>query len=226
MDKEITRLMKTGVSVDETKAYELLSAKRDLGQWLSQASPEWAQANRFFAKQSKPVRQMEVGQEMKKRLGQSEEAFLEATGGVKAQEAMIRGATGRPNTNLTDVFNLGQMSKIAGLRNEAQITQEVGKLRNMARASLGEEKAFQLPNLLNVWVAVANRVARTSADMNVRQVTEAAAEILNDPQALRKLLIEDAARRSASMKPLSREMLGRIAPPSMVSGGMLTGEPQ
>jgi hypothetical protein len=85
MDKEATRLMKTGASTDETRAYELLQAKNDLGKWLSEASPEWAQANKLFAFQSQPVRRMEVGAALKDKLEQSPAAFLKATEDVKDQ---------------------------------------------------------------------------------------------------------------------------------------------
>ena len=207
MDKEATRLMKTGASTDETRAYELLQAKGDLGKWLSEASPEWAQANRVFAFQSQPVRRMEVGAALKDKLESSPSSFLKATEDIKDQERMIRQATGRPGQSLADVYNLGQMSKISGLRNEAQITKEVEKLQGLAKASLGDERAFQLPNLLNVWVAVANKVARESARATVDDVTTAAAEVLANPAKLRALLNQDRMRRAVALRPISGERL-------------------
>lgn len=223
MEKEITRLFKTGASTDETRAYELLKAKNDLGSWLSNASPEWAQANRMFALQSQPVRQMEVGAALKDKLEQSPAAFLKATEDVRDQERLIRQITGRPNQQLSDVYQLGAMSKISGLRNEAQITKEVEKLKGLAKASLGDERAFQLPNLLNVWVAVANKVARETAKATVDDVTTSAADILANPAKLRALLNEDKMRRATAGKPFN------IAP--TVTGitnarGMLTGAEQ
>lgn len=226
MDKQITSLMKTGVPVDESRAIELMAAKKDLGNWLASASPEWAQANRIFAAQSVPVTRMEVGAELKRKMAQSPNQFLSATENLPAQEQMIRGVTGRSGKGLSDIFNLGQMSKISGLRNEAQIADEVGKLEKMARANLGDETAFQLPNLLNVWVAVANRVARTAAKATVDDVTKAAADVLANPNELRKLLIQDAARRTAERSPVSQQTMSRIAPVGLMSGGMMTGEVQ
>ena len=207
MDKEATRLMKTGASTDETRAYELLQAKKDLGNWLSEASPEWAQANRVFAFQSQPVRRMEVGAALKDKIESSPSAFLKATEDIKDQERLIRQTTGRPGQSLADVYNLGQMSKISGLRNEAQITKEVEKLQGLAKASLGDERAFQLPNLLNVWVAVANKVARESARATVDDVTTAAAEVLANPAKLRALLNQDRMRRAVASRPISGERL-------------------
>lgn len=224
IDKQITSLMKTGVPIDESRAIELMAAKKDLGNWLSSASPEWAQANRIFAYQSVPVTKMEVGAELKRKMAQSPNQFLTATENLPAQEQMIRGVTGRPGKGLSDIFNLGEMSKISGIRNEAQIADEVSKLEKLARANLGDEAAFQLPNLLNVWVAVANRVARTSAKATVDDVTKAAADILSDPNAMRKLLISDAMARNAAKSPVSQQTLGKISPTGLVSGGMLTGD--
>ena len=225
MDKQITTLMKTGLPVDESRAIELMAAKKDLGNWLASASPEWAQANRIFAAQSTPVTKMEVGAELKRKMSQSPNQFLNATENLPAQEQMIRGVTGRPNKGLSDIFNLGEMSKISGLRNEAQIADEVGKLEKMARANLGDEAAFQLPNLLNVWVAVANRVARTAAKSTVDDVTRAASEVLANPNELRKLLIQDAARRTSAKSPLSQQSMSKMAPIGL-TGGMLFGDNQ
>jgi len=226
MDKEITRLMKTGVSVDESRAYELMAAKKDLGSWLSSASPEWAQANRIFASQSVPVRRMEIGAALKGKMETSPQSFLKATDNVPAQENLIRQTTGRAQQQLSDIFNLGQMSKISGLRNEAQIMEEVGKLESMARATLGDEKAFQLPNLLNVWVAIANRFFRANAKATVDEITQAAARTLANPNELRKVMIQDAARRTAARSPVSQKTLGKVMPPAFVSGGLLTGDNQ
>ena len=226
MDKEATRLMKTGASTDETRAYELLQAKNDLGKWLSEASPEWAQANKMFAFQSQPVRKMEVGAALKDKLEQSPAAFLKATEDIKDQSQMIKMATGRPNQTLTDVFNLGQMSKISGLRNESQITKEVEKLQGLAKASLGDERAFQLPNLLNVWVAVANKVARESAKATVDDVTTAAADILANPAKLRALLNEDKMRRAMFAKPISAAAMAPAVSGMSNVRGMLQPEEQ
>lgn len=226
MDKEATRLMKTGASTDETRAYELLQAKNDLGKWLSEASPEWAQANRLFAFQSQPVRRMEVGAALKDKFEQSPAAFLKATEDIKDQSQMIKMATGRPNQTLADVYTLGQMSKISGLRNESQITKEVEKLKGLAKASLGDERAFQLPNLLNVWVAVANKVARESAKATVDDVTAAAADILANPAKLRALLNEDKMRRAMFAKPISGARMAPIIAGESNVRGMLTGEQQ
>ena len=224
MEKEATRLMKTGASTDETRAYELLKAKSDLGAWLSNASPEWAQANRIFAFQSQPVRQMEVGAALKDKLEQSPAAFLKATEDIKDQEQLIRQVTGRPNQKLADVYQLGAMSKISGLRNEAQITKEVDKLKGLAKANLGDERAFQLPNLLNVWVAVANKIARESAKATVDDVTSAAADILANPRKLRALLNEDKMRRAMFAKPITGQQMAPMVAGSSNIRGMLTGE--
>lgn len=224
MEKEATRLMKTGASTDETRAYELLQAKNDLGKWLSEASPDWAQANKMFAFQSKPVRRMEVGAALKDKLEQSPSAFLKATEDIKDQERIIRQVTGRPGQKLSDVYNLGQMSKISGLRNETQITEEVKKLQGLAKASLGDERAFQLPNLLNVWVAVANKVARESAKATVDDVTTAAAEVLSNPAKLRALLNEDKMRRAMFAKPITSARMAPIVAGASNVRGMMTQE--
>ncbi len=224
MDKEINRLMKTGVSMDETRARELMKAKGDLGEWLTAASPEWAQANRMFASQSRPVRQMEVGAALKAKMEQSPTAFRKATENLSAQEQLIRKVTGRPDVALTDVFNLGQMSKIKGLENEAQITEEVTKLGDLVRAQMGDEAAFQLPNLLNIWVAIANKVAKTSAAATVDDVTRAAADVVANPNKLRMLLAEDARNMATAKLPMTAERIRKLAPISAVSGGMLSGE--
>jgi hypothetical protein len=221
METAANRLSKTG---RDEEASAIRAAKNDLGKWLSEKYPEWAQANRMFAFQSRPVTRMEVGSALKSKMEQSPSAFLKATENVSEQEQMIRSATGRPNQSLGDVFNLGQMSKISGLRNEAQIGEEVKKLEGMARANLGDEKAFQLPNLLNIWVAIANKIAKTSAQASVDDVTRAAAEVLKNPAEMRKLLMQDAASKAKVGKaPVWAGGSGVYAAP--LSGLMSGGQP-
>ena len=224
MDKEITGLFKTGVPTDETRAYELMSAKDDLGKWLSEVSPEWALANKMFAFQSNPLRQMEVGAAMKGKLESSPNAFLKATENIKDQESMIRSATGRPNRQLSDIFNLGQLSKISGLRNQEQILGEVEKLKGMASKDLSQEEIFQLPNLLNVWVAVMNRTLRQAGKATVNDITEEAAKVLANPSAMRNLLLKDAANR-AKAKGIPN-WISPLSSAAMPVPGMLYGEQQ
>ena len=169
---------------------------------------------------------MEVGAALKQKMEQSPAAFIKATENVPAQEQLIRRTTGRPNQSLAGVFNLGQMSKIVGLKNEAQITEEVKRLSSLVNPSLSDESAVQLPNLLNVWVAVANKIAKTSASATVDDVTRAAADILANPNKLKMLLAEDVALRNAAKLPLSGEKIRKLMPVSSVSGGMMTGAEQ
>jgi hypothetical protein len=221
MEKEVNRLMKSPASTDETLGYELREAKNALGNWLSEKSPEWAQANRIFAFQSVPANQMKVGTVLAQKMEQSPEAFLKATEAIPAQERMIRQATGRPNQQLSDVFNLGQMSKISGLRNASQIETEVKQLQSLAQANLGDERAFQLPNLLNVWVAIANKLARETAKSTVDDVTKEAARVLANPSELRRLLAQDAASRAAVNRPISgARMIPSVAGVSNIRGMM------
>jgi hypothetical protein len=226
MEKEVNRLMKSPASTDETLGYELREAKNALGAWLSEKSPEWAQANRIFAFQSVPANQMKVGTALSQKMEQSPEAFLKATEAIPAQERLIRQATGRPNQQLSDMFNLGQMSKISGLRNASQITGEVQELQKLAKANLGDERAFQLPNLLNVWVAVANKLARETAKSTVDDVTREAAKVLADPALLRELLSKDAARRAAIARPMSTARMAPIVGGASNIQGMMSGANQ
>ena len=226
MEKEVNRLMKSPASTDETLGYELREAKNALGNWLAEKSPEWAQANRVFAFQSVPANQMKVGTALAQKMEQSPEAFLKATEAIPAQERLIRQTTGRPNQQLSDMFNLGQMSKISGLRNASQIQGEVQELQKLARANLGDERAFQLPNLLNVWVAIANKLARETAKSTVDDVTKEAAKVLADPKLLRELLVRDAANRAAFAKPISAATMAPMVSGASNIQGMMSGAQQ
>lgn len=225
MDKKITTLLKSGESTDEMLARELMTAKKDLGEWLSAASTEWAQANRFFAYQSRPINQSEVATDLLQKYRTSRGQFLGATEDVRAQEALVKSVLGRADTPLSRVFDPKQMSKIEGLRTEAQIYDEVDRLRGMVKPKTEGEKPFQLPNLLNAWVAVANRVLREGGKATVDDITEEAAKILSDPNKFRSLLMKDAAERAKIGKvPMWAAKGGVMAAPA--TGGMLTGEPQ
>jgi hypothetical protein len=89
---------------------------------------------------------------------------------------MIRMATGRPNqTSGRCVHTWADEQDFRPAKRGAD--HERGReVERLGKASLGDERAFQLPNLLNVWVAVANKVARESAKATVDDVTEAAAD--------------------------------------------------
>jgi len=212
------------MSIDKAALRDLLSAKSALGAWLSEKSPAWATANKIFSFQSTPVTRAEVGRELGIKFDQSPTAFLKATEDLPAQQQMISQATGRAGKSLSDVFNLGQMSKISGLRNSAQIENEVKQLQSMAQANLGDERAFQLPNLLNVWVAIANKLARETAKSTVDDVTKEAARVLANPAELRRLLAQDAMKRSMVNRPISgAQMIPTVSGVSNVRG-MMTGE--
>jgi hypothetical protein len=188
LDKQINTLMKTGQSTDELLAGRIRSAKDDLGKWLAEKSPEWANANRIFASQSQPINALDVGAALKSKAQTSNNAFLKSTGTEDAQAAIIRQATGRPNKQLTDIFNLGQMSKIADVRNSMMTEQERTAMADAVRANLTDEKLFQLPSYINMFVAVANKLIRDKGNASAAEVHRGVAQALQNPELFRALI--------------------------------------
>jgi hypothetical protein len=222
LDKQINSLMKTGQSTDELLAGRIRSAKDDLGKWLSEKSPEWARANGFFAMQSRPVNAMEVGAALKGKAQTSDAAFLKATGTEDAQAAIIRQATGRPNKQLTDVFNLGQMSKVADVRNSMMNEQERKAMADAVRANLSDEKLFQLPSYINMYVAVANKLIRDKGNASAAEVHRGVAQALENPDLFRQLISKKISSENLRNKiwrpqPLVGAGIG-------VGAGLLTGQ--
>lgn len=216
--EEARALLRSADEGDRLRGRELDTARRDLGQWLGARSGDWTQANRFFGAQSVPITRAEAGMGMKRAWEQSPEAFTRITQNTGEQERLLQQITGYPRGSFNGLFNLGERSRIAALTEDANISQEVRKLETMVNPDMRGEKAFQLPNLLNVWVAVANKLARTTAEVAKSEVTDAAARLLQNPAELQRFMRKELASRAAARGPLSQNIANRIA-----TGGLLTG---
>ena len=215
MEKEANRLYKTGNPADATLAGEIRQAKNDLGDWLRNKSPDWARANRVYKEMSARTRQMEVGQDLKRKLvspaggGITPDAFLSATADKRAQEKMIGSITGRPNLSLEDIYGTGQRSTISALRGEADLLAARRAMEGKKSANMIDEKPLQLPQLIQWQFALANKLLRDASQTGRADVMGAAAAAIQDPVLMRKIIENEM--KSAGKREGALSMIGKAA---------------
>ena len=119
MDKQIGRVGDTALSNTERGAVN--SVKSELVDWLAKKNPAYDSARAEFAAASKPINQMEVGQELERRLvpALSEEAKQRAgvfANAVREAPQTIKRATGNPRFDeLNQVLRPDQMETVRGV---------------------------------------------------------------------------------------------------------------
>lgn len=183
-----------GLGASEAKA---ISATRiQFVQWLNKESPGWQYARDKFAAQSKPINQMEVGQELERRLvpALSEDAKQKAsTYAAALQNApqTIKKATGEPRyRDLSEVLTPDQLAKVNSVRDDlargarfedmAKRGAGTPSAQEVATASMEGGTGGKLPNTLNPVVTWANRIfSRLEGKINKKLAAEIAADMLD-----------------------------------------------
>lgn len=201
--------------------------KRLLG-WLESKVPEYGAARTTFAKMSKPINQMEVGQYLEGKLtaplkGGAERAGVFATAVKDAAGTLKRATTSEARfKSLTDVLTPDQMAVVTAIRDDlerAQTTKAQAQ-KGAAAAPRVSQLASQtegMPALLNRFATIANTVYnRLQGQIDRKLAIEIATEML-DPQAAAAAVEKAAAREAKAGKR------GRIAGAGTRAAGKVLG---
>lgn len=186
LDKQLSRTGDTALASTEKEAVQ--GVKAQLTAWMDEKNPLYKVARERFAEMSRPINQMQVGQELQNKLaaplGTSERAAGYA-GALRDPAALIKetGST-RP---LSEILTPEQLSAVQGvgadLGRKAQF-ERLARGTNMSGEMPGEAKSI-LPNLLSRPAMATNWLARNVLGHDLKtKITSAAGPGYLDPQAL------------------------------------------
>lgn len=203
---------------------------------LSKAIPGYEKAQAEFSKRSIPINQMQVGQELEKKLipAADEAAKQKAAsyaGAMRDAPGTIKRATGAPRfEELTQVLNPKQMEIVNGIRDDLargarfeSMAAKGGKAAPdaiaLASGSMEREAGGKIPNLLHRGAMVANAIiTRLEGKVNKKLAAEMASEMLI-PTSVAKTMQQaqmQAARNKSFAEAIQRQMLA-------ATGGVIQG---
>ncbi len=203
---------------------------------LSKAIPGYEKAQAEFARRSIPINQMQVGQELEKKLipAADEAAKQKAAsyaGAMRDAPGTIKRATGAPRfEELTQVLNPKQLEIVNSIRDDLargarfeSMAVKGGKAApdaiRLASGSMESEAGGKIPNLLHRGAMVANAIiTRLEGKVNRKLAAEMASEMLI-PTGVAKTMEQaqmQAARNKSFSEAIQRQMLA-------ATGGVIQG---
>jgi len=200
-----------GIKAAEAK--EIGNTRQKLVEWLSNKSPAWAEARQEFAAASRPINQMQIGQELEKKLvpALSEEAPQRAAvfaNAVQDAPSLIKKATGQPRfQTLTEALEPQQLAAIQSVQDDLARGARFDVLakKGAGSASLSDipEKVTP-PALLNRVMTITNAIIeRAQGKINKQIAAEIAAEMLNPVTVADSM--QAYVRKSAQNKQLAEK---------------------
>ena len=208
LDKQLSKTGNDSLSSTQQKA--VADAKTALVDWVAKANPKYDAARAAFAAESKPINQMQIGQELEKKLvpALSEDAKQRAA--VFAQSLRdapqtIKRATGNPYYDkLEDILTAPQMDTVNSVKSSLATDAEHARLAGagapeaLRRIRLSEPEipsAGMFSPKISVARAVINQVTGGATDKTLNNLAKA----LQDPAEM--------ARIMQSAKPFERQQL-------------------
>lgn len=215
MDDLIKNPEAFGIGAKEAKA--IGDVQGTFVKWLAQHAPDWDKARSVYAAQSKPINQMEIGQQLQTALqsGTGIERPTVFANAVRNAPQTIKKATGQPRyDDLTKVLTPQQMASVETVSGEL--------MRDAERAALGKgvnanqvfgiaeegKTAIRLPNLISRPATVTNwvmhiigqgadeAIAKDMAALMVKNPLAFSQKYLKDvPMTVRGQVFQDLVQR-------------------------------
>lgn len=217
MDKELTKAGDTALSGTEKAAVQ--DVKKSLVEWLTKKNKSYDEARTAFALESKPINEMQVGQELEKALvkpiGEGERAGVFA-GAMREAPRTIKKATGQsPFDELEDVLSPANLDKAKNVLADLGRKGEQERLASLGRSKAAEiTQAVTLPATgpLNqqymIFKTVLGRISKGVTEKTLDQVAEA----LKVPAATLRLLQRvPSQQQQAFINQIIAQKLGRGA---------------
>lgn len=122
LDKQLSKTGNDALSSTQQKAVS--DAKTQLVDWMAKSNPQYDTARAVFAAESKPINQMQIGQELEKRLtpalsqdgSQKAAAYASA---LRDAPQTIKRATGQPRyDDLADIMTPQQMQTLGNVKSD------------------------------------------------------------------------------------------------------------
>lgn len=208
LDKQVGRVGDTALSNTERRAVQ--DVKTQLMDWLSAKNPAYGSARDVFAAQSKPINQMQVGQELEKRLipALSEDAKQRAgmyATALQDAPGTIKRATGQPRfEELNQIMRPDQMETLRAVKADLERNALVEALASKGLPAARERIGAAVPQapapgmfspILSAARAGYNRLTGKATDKIMMDL----AEHMKNPQEM--------ARIMESAKPYERKAL-------------------
>jgi len=213
LDDALSPNVTSALGKEDVKA--ISDARGAFIKWFENKVPAYGKARETFAKESKPVNQMEVGQylEGKLRPALGEEAANLRAGqfatAVENAPQTIKKATGISRFDkLTDVLTEDQMKAVNAVRADLErqartelLAKRGGGSPDIEKIATQAAKEVKAPNMLNAIVTTANSIlTRVAGHMDKKLAMEIATEML-DPK-----LAADALEKSLAWQAKGAKM--------------------
>ena len=216
-----------GIGASEVNAIQ--KTRGEFVKWLANESPKWERARKVYANQSRPINEMQVGQELEKAItkpvGEGERAGVFGTAMREAPRTM-KNATGQARFD-----ELGDVLKPENLASVKSVLADLSRKAEFDRlAPLGREKAaqaaqpFGLPAtgpLHQSYMIFKTVLGRVSKGINEKTL-DTMADALQVPATTLKVLQKVPSEKQAAMiDSIISAKLGRGA---IAAGSALSGE--
>lgn len=195
LDKQLLREGEGALGSAEKRAVERV--QKELVGWLAKKNPQYEAARATFARDSRPINQMEVGQYLEQKLlaplGDKERPGVYAQA-LRDAPGTIKRATGSPRyERLDEVLDPAQVQAVEGVGQDLQRAAEYRDLASRGlpatRKQLGaQEQEIRLPNALHRPVMIANAILRRLQGKASEEVLQALAVKMRDPQEVARIM--------------------------------------
>ena len=215
-----------GIGASEVNAIQ--RTRGEFVNWLSKESPKWERARLIYANQSRPINEMQVGQELERALGkpigEGERASVFA-GAMRDAPRTLKRATGQPRfEELEEVLKPENLASVKGVLADLARKAEFERLAPLGRAKAAEAaQPFGLPAtgpLQQSYMIFKTILGRVSKGINEKTL-DTMADALQLPSTTLKLLQKAPTERQAQLiDQIISAKLGRgaIAATSELSG--------
>jgi hypothetical protein len=230
-DKDMTSFLQNAKSLLSTTAREAKDPKermlvgnveRKLTDWLADANPLWNTARENFKERSIPINQMQVGQQIEKKLLSPSDQMMPG-GYLKAiadETATIKTATGQPRSEFGQVFTGQQkatLDEIGQLLEGKLAAQKPLQATRIGGNDIADQAVIHLPQLLSRPVAMANwaikQITASTGNLEARVDKVNAARMLDPAKFAEAMKTLPSGERAMIEKALSAaKYQGLIAP--------------
>jgi len=202
-----------------------IKTRSDFFAWLGNKAPGWAQAREAFAAASRPINQMQVGQELEQKLTNAVSDEARQRAGVYAQALRdaprtLKRATGQPRfQELSEILTPEQLRVVEsvkadlarGVRFDEMAKRGFGAAgtSDLATRAMDQALGGKLPGMLQRAVLVTNSlISRMQGKIDQKLAAEIAAEMLNPPQVAESLArAAQRARYNQALAQRTHELL-------------------
>lgn len=218
LDKALTRVGDTALSNAE-KA-QVQSVKNQLVKWLGDKNPAYDAARTGFAKASKPINEMQVGQILESKLnaplGTAERASTFASA-VREAPQTLKKATGQNRyEELSDVLTPEQVQAVQGVMNDLARKAQYEKLAVLGKEKLTKELGQQFNEvpptgmfspIISVARGVLNRAQGRASDKTLQELSSDMQNPLTTAELMRHPRIIEALSKMSNVPSLRGNVL-------------------